>query len=174
MKSINYLGKGYQRYIGDLALDSRDRSSILIALNGPSRRNLNAVISDITHATKKNVYVSRDIIDTESRLSGIFTKAHNNGEVLFFDEADALFGKRSEVKDSHDRYANVEVAHLLKSVEKYEGIVILASNKRRTLNSLLLSKLNILIKFPPFMTVFRKVIINLTSRSSTPRRGRSR
>jgi hypothetical protein len=168
MVSIDYLGKRYHRFIGDMALHSSDEPNILIALNGASRSNLNAVSGDISRATKKAVHVTSDIIDTESSLSGIFTEAHNSREVLLFDEADSLFGKRSEVKDSHDRYANIEVANLLKS------IVILASGKRKTPNSSLSSKVNILIQFPPFLTFFRKVIMNLTSHPSTPLRGRTR
>jgi hypothetical protein len=174
MVSIDYLGKRYHRFIGDMALHSSDEPNILIALNGASRSNLNAVSGDISRATKKAVHVTSDIIDTESSLSRIFTEAHNSREVLLFDEADSLFGKRSEVKDSHDRYANIEVANLLKSIENHDGIVILASGKRKTPNSSLSSKVNILIQFPPFLTFFRKVIMNLTSHSSTPLRGRTR
>lgn len=172
--SIDYLGKRYHRFIGDMDLDGSDEPNILIALNGVGRSNLNSVTSDISHATKKAMHVSGGIIDTESRLSRIFTEAHNSREVLLFDEADALFGKRSEVKDAHDRYANIEVANLLKSIENHDGIVILALSKRKTLNSSLLSKVDVLIQFPPFLTFIRKVIMNLTSHSSTLLRGRTR
>jgi len=172
MKSINYLDKGYQRGIADLAIDSRNRAGTLIVLNGPGRRDLNAVKRDITRVSKKTIYASRDIIDTESRLDGVFTRAHKKQEVLFFDEADALFGKRSEVKDSHDRYANIEVSHLLERIDRFDGIVILVSSNRTTLNSLLLSKSDIVIGFPLFRTFFRKVFVNLTSYSSRSFRSR--
>src|SRR5207253_1817000 len=72
--------------------------------------------------------VSKYIGDTERNLDRIFTAAENSNAILFFDEADALFGKRSEVKDSHDRYANIEIGYLLQKMEKYEGIAILATN----------------------------------------------
>lgn len=174
MVSIDYLSKPYHRFIDDIALHSNDEPSTLIAINGASRSNLNAVTSDISRATKQMIRVSRGVIDTESRLDLIFTEAHNTRDVLFFDEVDALFGKRSDVRDSHDRYANIEIAYLLKSIENHDGIVILASNIRRTLNSPLLPRVNYLVQFPTFLTIFRKAIMNLASHSSTPPRGRMR
>ena len=72
--------------------------------------------------------VSKYIGETEKNLSRIFQEAEQSNAILFFDEADALFGKRSEVKDSHDRYANIEINYLLQKMEEYEGIVIMASN----------------------------------------------
>jgi SpoVK/Ycf46/Vps4 family AAA+-type ATPase len=71
--------------------------------------------------------VSKYIGETEKNLSRIFTDAATSGAILFFDEADALFGKRSEVKDSHDRYANIEVNYFLQRVEEHRGLVIFAA-----------------------------------------------
>ena len=72
--------------------------------------------------------VSKYIGETEKNLKKIFEEADTSNAILFFDEADAIFGKRSEVKDSHDRYANIETSYLLQRMEEYDGIVILASN----------------------------------------------
>jgi SpoVK/Ycf46/Vps4 family AAA+-type ATPase len=74
--------------------------------------------------------VSKYIGETEKNLEKVFRAAERAGAVLLFDEADALFGKRTSVKDSHDRYANPEIACLLKRLEKYKGIAVLASNRR--------------------------------------------
>lgn len=74
--------------------------------------------------------VSKDIGETDKNLEKIFRAAERAGAVLLFDEADALFGKRTGVKDSHDRYANPEIACLLKRIEKYNGLAVLASNRR--------------------------------------------
>ena len=74
--------------------------------------------------------VSNYIGETEKNLDKVFRAAKRAGAVLLFDEADALFGKRADVKDSHDRYANREVACLLKRIEKYKGLAVLASNRR--------------------------------------------
>jgi hypothetical protein len=75
-----------------------------------------------------NTVVSKYIGETEKNLNALFEQADSKQWVLFFDEADALFGKRSEVKDSHDRYANVEVSYLLLRLESYPGVVIFATN----------------------------------------------
>ena len=74
--------------------------------------------------------VSKYIGETEKNLDRIFAAAEDANAILFFDEADALFGKRSEVKDAHDRYANIEIAYLLQKMEEYEGVAILATNLR--------------------------------------------
>src|SRR5262249_32998105 len=74
--------------------------------------------------------VSKYIGETEKNLRKIFDAAEQSGAILFFDEADALFGKRTEVKDSHDRYANIEVNYLLQRMEEYRGLAILATNRK--------------------------------------------
>jgi AAA+ superfamily predicted ATPase len=75
---------------------------------------------------------SEYIGETEKNLEAIFAKAENKGWILFFDEADALFGKRSDVKDSNDRYASQETSYLLQRLENYAGIVVLASNEKKS------------------------------------------
>src|SRR3546814_7644634 len=79
--------------------------------------------------------VSKYIGETEKNLRKLFDAAEGGGAILFFDEADALFGKRSEVKDSHDRYANIEVNYLLQRLESFRGLAILADRKGTRLNS---------------------------------------
>ena len=92
--------------------------------------------------------VSKYIGETEKNLSQIFEVAETANAVLFFDEADALFGKRSEVKDAHDRYANIEVSYLLQRMETYSGIAILASNFRQNLDQAFTRRLHVSIEFP--------------------------
>lgn len=92
--------------------------------------------------------VSKYIGETEKNLNTIFTEAQSSNAILFFDEADALFGKRSEVKDARDRYANIEVAYLLQQVESYDGIVILASNFRQNIDEAFTRRLDFLVDFP--------------------------
>jgi len=81
--------------------------------------------------------VSKYIGETEKNLERIFSEAQYTDAILFFDEADALFGKRSEVKDAHDRYANIETAYLLQRTEEYNGLVILASNIKKNMDEAL-------------------------------------
>ncbi|GGO94479.1 ATP-binding protein [Wenjunlia tyrosinilytica] len=92
--------------------------------------------------------VSKYIGETEKNLERIFEAAESANAVLFFDEADAIFGKRSEVRDAHDRYANLEVAYLLQRMESYDGIAILATNLRENLDSAFLRRLHFIVEFP--------------------------
>lgn len=92
--------------------------------------------------------VSKYIGETEKNLDRIFRAAREGDAILFCDEADALFGKRSEVKDAHDRYANIETAYLLQRIEEHDGIVILASNLARNIDQAFLRRLNYVIEFP--------------------------
>jgi len=92
--------------------------------------------------------VSKYIGETERNLKRIFAAAERGGAILFFDEADALFGKRSEVKDSHDRYANIEVNYLLQSMEDFRGLAILATNRKSSLDSAFVRRLRFIIDFP--------------------------
>jgi SpoVK/Ycf46/Vps4 family AAA+-type ATPase len=92
--------------------------------------------------------VSKYIGETERNLRRVFDAAEEGGALLLFDEADALFGKRSEVKDSHDRYANIEVNYLLARIEEYRGLAILATNQRHALDTAFLRRLRFIVAFP--------------------------
>jgi len=92
--------------------------------------------------------VSKYIGETEKNLRRMFDAAENGGAILFFDEADALFGKRSEVKDSHDRYANIEINYLLQRMEAYRGLAILATNMKSALDTAFLRRLRFIVRFP--------------------------
>jgi SpoVK/Ycf46/Vps4 family AAA+-type ATPase len=92
--------------------------------------------------------VSKYIGETEKNLDRIFAAAEDANAILFFDEADALFGKRSEVRDAHDRYANIEVGYLLQKMEEYEGIAILATNLRSHLDEAFVRRMHAIVEFP--------------------------
>lgn len=92
--------------------------------------------------------VSKYIGETEKNLSRLFDKAENKSWILFFDEADALFGKRTGIRDAHDKYANQEVAYLLQRIESYNGLVILATNQRGNIDDALVRRFQTLIYFP--------------------------
>jgi SpoVK/Ycf46/Vps4 family AAA+-type ATPase len=92
--------------------------------------------------------VSKYIGETEKNLRKVFDAAEAGGTILLFDEADALFGKRSEVKDSHDRYANIEVSYLLQRMEAYRGLVILTTNLKRSLDSAFMRRIRFVVEFP--------------------------
>jgi hypothetical protein len=92
--------------------------------------------------------VSKYVGETEQNLDRLFGAAHDANAVLLFDEADALFGKRSEVKDAHDRYANIEVAYLLQRMEDHPGAVVLATNLRSNMDDAFLRRLDVVVDFP--------------------------
>jgi hypothetical protein len=92
--------------------------------------------------------ISKYIGETEKNLERIFVAAEQANVILFFDEADALFGKRSEVRDSHDRYANVEISYLLQRMEEYAGLAILATNLRQNMDDAFVRRLHFIVEFP--------------------------
>jgi hypothetical protein len=92
--------------------------------------------------------VSKYIGETEKNLSRLFDKAESKGWILFFDEADALFGKRTEIRDAHDKYANQEVAYLLQRIENYDGLVILATNQRANIDQAFVRRFQCIVHFP--------------------------
>jgi AAA+ superfamily predicted ATPase len=123
-----------------LLLSGRDAAPAAEAIAKELRRNLYRV--DLA------AVVSKFIGETEKNLRRIFAAAAANGAVLLFDEADALFGKRTDVKDSHDRFANAQLALLLQRAERHRGLVMLASKPRLTLPMILQRRFAV-YKFPP-------------------------
>jgi len=101
-----------------------------------------------TYKIDLSMIVSKYVGETEKNLAKIFSRAQGQNWILFFDEADALFGKRSETKDAHDRYANQEVAYLLQRVEQYDGLVILASNYKKNIDQAFYRRLQAIVNFP--------------------------
>ena len=112
--------------------------------------------------------VSKYIGETEKNLDRIFTEAATSNAILFFDEADAIFGKRSEVKDSHDRYANIEISYLLQRMEMYDGIVILATNLRANMDEAFTRRLHFVVEFPFPEATDRKRIWQVNFPKETP------
>lgn len=104
---------------------------------------------------RKDVYkidlsmvVSKYIGETEKNLELLFARAEDKGWILFFDEADALFGKRTSVRDAHDKYANQEVSYLLQRIEDYNGLIILATNMKSNIDDAFIRRFNCILKFP--------------------------
>ena len=111
--------------------------------------------------------VSKYIGETEKNLSRIFKEAESSNAILFFDEADALFGKRSEVKDAHDRYANIEIAYLLQKVEEYDGISILATNLAKNMDEAFARRITFIVEFPfPDEEYRRKIWLSMFPRET--------
>ncbi|GAA0377129.1 AAA family ATPase [Bacillus horti] len=112
--------------------------------------------------------ISKYIGETEKNLQEIFAQAQSSHAILFFDEADALFGKRSEVKDAHDKYANIETSYLLQKIEEYEGISVLASNYLQNIDEAFLRRIQFVIKYPFPDQAYRQQIWESLFPSSAP------
>ena len=126
-----------------------------IIFSGPSGTGKTMAAEILANELRLEIYkidlsqvVSKYIGETEKNLSRIFNEADASNAILFFDEADALFGKRSEVKDAHDRYANVEINYLLQKIEEHEGIVILATNFSRNVDDAFSRRMRFSVEFP--------------------------
>jgi hypothetical protein len=115
--------------------------------------------------------VSKFIGETEKNLRKVFDGAERGGALLLFDEADALFGKRSEVKDSHDRYANLEVSYLLMRMEEYRGLAILTTNMKKALDSAFMRRIRFVVDFPFPDVPERAEIWRRVIPAQTPARG---
>jgi hypothetical protein len=115
--------------------------------------------------------VSKYIGETEKNLRRLFDAAEDGGAILFFDEADALFGKRSEVRDSHDRYANIEINYLLQRMESYGGLAVLATNMKSALDKAFLRRLRFVLTFPFPGKAQREAIWRHAWPADTPVRG---
>ena len=115
--------------------------------------------------------VSKYIGETEKNLGRVFDAAEDSGGILLFDEADALFGKRSEVKDSHDRYANIEVSYLLQRMEQYRGLAILTTNLKAALDPAFQRRLRFVVQFPFPDETQRELIWRSVFPHAVPREG---
>ncbi len=135
-------------------LEGKIKPGYRVLFHGPSGTGKTLTACLLGKYTDRNVYridlsvvVSKYIGETEKNLSRLFDKADKKEWILFFDEADALFGKRTGVSDSHDKYANQEVSYLLQRIESHEGLIILASNMKSNLDSSFIRRFNSIIEF---------------------------
>ena len=137
--------------------------SVRVRLTGKSRVGALVTAQYLVSALRMDLYridlsaiVSKYIGETEKQLKRVFDAAEKSGAVLFFDEADALFGKRTGVKNSHDRYANIEVNYLLQKLEAYRGLAILSTGSRRQLDEAFSGRFDFIIRVPPRRTRRRR------------------
>jgi hypothetical protein len=132
----------YGRGVSALFFGSSGTGKTMAAMGVARRLGIQMLRLDLSRV------VSKYIGDTEKNIDRVFTDAQRSGAAILIDEADALFGKRSDVKDAHDRYANIEVAYLLQRMEAYDGLAILTTNMRKNLDPAFMRRLRFIIEFP--------------------------
>lgn len=135
-------------------MEKRVRKGFRVLFYGPPGTGKTLTAGVLGNETKKDVYkidlsmvVSKYIGETEKNLELLFARAQDKDWILFFDEADAIFGKRTSVRDAHDKYANQEVSYLLQRIEDYNGLVILATNMKNNIDDAFIRRFNDIVKF---------------------------
>ncbi|MGW3287106.1 ATP-binding protein [Streptomyces sp. NPDC001002] len=130
-------------------------TGLSVLFSGPPGTGKTMAAEVLAHELDVDLYkidlsgvVSKYIGETEKNLARIFAEASSGNAILFFDEADALFGKRTEVSDAHDRYANIETSYLLQRIEEYEGVVVLATNLRQNIDDAFTRRIRFVVEFP--------------------------
>jgi SpoVK/Ycf46/Vps4 family AAA+-type ATPase len=151
---VRYGSNGFDDLIKRFRTSSRNAFPVLFT--GPSEDSKTVAADIISVELNLDIYraslsslISKHIGETEKNLDRVFREAAESSAVIFLDEADALFGKRSEIKDSHDRYANIEVTYLLQRIENYSGIVILSTRHSNTIDEALIRRMRYVVKFFP-------------------------
>lgn len=155
------LPESQRRILDDISNHARDSRSkrggqttvLFTGVNSCEKTNAARMVArdldrDLYRVDTKRV-ISKYIGETEKNLNQIFKAADAAGAILFFDEADALFGKRSEVKDSHDRYANIEIGYLLQQLEAFHGVAILATNNEENIDDTFRRRIRFVVELPP-------------------------
>lgn len=150
---VRYGSNGFDELIKRFRTSSRNAFPILFAGSSEDFKTIAAdIISvelnlDIYRASLSSL-VSKYIGETEKNLDRVFRDAAKSNAIVLLDEADALFGKRTEIKDTYDRYANLEVTYLLQRIENYNGIVILSTKHSNTIDEALIRRMRYVVKFP--------------------------
>lgn len=155
VESLQHWLEHGNRLLRDWGMERKFKPGYRVLFYGPPGTGKTLTATLLGKQAGRDVYrvdlsmvVSKYIGETEKNLSKLFDKAEHKDWILFFDEADALFGKRTGVRDAHDRYANQEISYLLQRVETYNGMVILASNLRENIDDAFLRRFQSLIHFP--------------------------
>lgn len=171
MRTVDYLSKDYDRLLEQVFLMNAKGTDSIVVING-GKSDLQTVLSDIELAAKTSMHQVREHNLSTTFLAEFFTErkrrrdadnsksGKNSGresdDILLFDEADALFGQRTDVHDAHDRYANIEVSHLIERLEQHRGVVVFTTTQAIDKHSSLLTKADTVICFPKIKTALRR------------------
>jgi len=154
-EQITELQQQLKKDYGIASSQLRLQIGLCVLFNGSSRADGQSAAALLGQESGMDVYsvslagiVSKYIGETEKNIERVFAEAKDRKWVLFFDEADALFGKRTETKDSHDRYANAELNYLLQRIEDYNGLVIIATNMKTNVDDAFTRRFRYIVDFP--------------------------
>ena len=154
-EQITNLQQHLKKDYGVASAKQRRQIGSAVLFNGSSRTEGQSAAALLGQESGMDVYsislagiVSKYIGETEKNIERVFAEAKDRKWILFFDEADALFGKRTETKDSHDRYANAELNYLLQRIEDYNGLVIMATNMKTNVDDAFTRRFRYIVDFP--------------------------
>jgi len=149
MLIVDYQSKSYHRFLSDMQQIENYKTRFLITFNGANENELIAAAADLTENTNNQIKHSAAINNkaSESEVAELFTEVRNSRDILLFENADLLFGKKTELKTSHERDNGFDINNLFKSIAKHNGIVILANATKQTLSATMSSKMDVLIRF---------------------------
>jgi SpoVK/Ycf46/Vps4 family AAA+-type ATPase len=143
-----------QQIVAERNSPAGTRGGLSVLFTGPNAAAKRAAVEEIASALGQDVYhidlsriVTKYIGETEKNLNQVFAAAASTEAVLFLDEAEALFGKRTEVKDAHDRFANLEISYLLQRLETFQGIAILSTNTRPQIDGALSRQFSFIVEY---------------------------
>jgi hypothetical protein len=149
MLIVDYQSKSYYHFLNDMPQIADHKRRFLITFNGANESDLIAAEADLFEHTKNNVQHATSIIDkaTEQEVAELFKVARDKRQILMFENADPLFDKKTAVKNSHERDNAFNINSLFKNIAQHNGIVVLSTDKKQTLNASISTKMDVLVRF---------------------------
>lgn len=150
MLIVDYQSKSYHRFLNDMPQIAKHKTRFLIACNGGSEDELKTVAETFSEYTEAIVQYSTAITDkaSESDVTTLFSDARSSRNVLLFQKSDLLFDKKTALKNSHERDCGFDLNNFFKCIAKHNGIVVLATEDKQTLNATMSTKVDLLLRFP--------------------------
>lgn len=150
MLVVDYQSKSYQRFLADMAQIAKHKTRFLITLNGASDNDLSIVSEQLSSITESTIQCSYAISDkvTENSVMTLFSDERSSRNILLFKNSDLLFDKKTALKSSHERDCGFDLNNFFKCIAKHNGIILLATKKKQTLNASMSTKVDVLIRFP--------------------------
>lgn len=149
MLIVDYQSKSYHHFLNDMPQIAKHKTRFLITFNGANDIDFAAAKAELSEYTSSTIEHTTAIIDkaTEENVTELFSNARNSRNVLLFENSDLLFDKKTAVKNSHERDSGFDLNHLFKSIAKHNGIVVLATDNKQTINASMSTKMDVVVRF---------------------------